>query len=391
MKYNILELIKSNDNVVKKDTAYVWLLMLNDNYLPGIFTSVWSLSRTKTNSNTVVMVTEGVSDDSINILKKVTDYIVKVEYIEYQTVPFKNKRQKELYDSWINKSFTKWQCLRLPFKKIIFLDGDTVVLDNIDHLYKLNAPGGVFTAYSLKPVGKVNNAYVEFYKRFNKTMIGTDGYLKHNTYLSNNLIKELFRVASVPTVVASCILLKPSIIDFKKFIEMLSTNSFVNKNTIMSGSDEQSIAYYYSVYENGPKVGWTLIHHIYNATGFWLKDYFKGNVIRILHYFSDSKPWLLPVDGTKTYKNNENKIVTEKFKDVVLWWSLFIDGLSKNKLINKLNLFNQYYGDNYKLLKNIVMEDKQEFLKENFIDKLNDKSIKTVLDLVGKLNNSKIQ
>jgi hypothetical protein len=158
----------------------------------------------------------------------------------------------------------------------------------------------------------------------------------------------------------------------------------------MSGSDEQSIAYYYSVYENGPKVGWTLIHHIYNSTGFWFKDYYKGNVMRILHLFSDSKPWLLPVDGTKTYKNNDNNIVTEKFKDVVLWWALFIDGLSKNKLINKMYLFNQYYENNYKLVKKLVMEDNQEFIKEHFIDKLNDKSIKSVLDLVGKLNNSKI-
>ncbi len=390
MKYNILELIKSNDNVVKKDTAYVWLLMINDNYLPGIFTSVWSLSRTKPDSNTVVMVTDGVSDNSINILKKITDYVVKVEYIEYQTVPFKHKRQKELYSSWINKSFTKWQSLRLPFKKIIFLDGDTIVLDNIDHLFKLNAPGGVFSTYSLKPIGKIHNAYVEYYKRYNKKMIGTDGYLKHNTFLSNNLIKELFRVGAVPTVVASSILLKPSIIDFIKFIEMLSTNSFINKNTIMSGSDEQSIAYYYSVYENGPKVGWTLIHHIYNSTGFWFKDYYKDDVMRILHFFSDSKPWLLPVDGTKTYKNNDNNIVTEKFKDVVLWWALFIDGLSKNKLINKMYLFNQYYENNYKLVKKLVMEDNQEFIKEHFIDKLNVKSIKSVLDLVGKLNNSKI-
>ena len=91
--------------------AYVWLLMMGDNYLPGILVSAYSLKKTNTKYDLVVLITNDVSQHAINELNKIFDNIVKVEYIikEYQ---YKNKKEKRKYP-WMNKIHTKWNCLNL--------------------------------------------------------------------------------------------------------------------------------------------------------------------------------------------------------------------------------------------------------------------------------------
>ena len=65
------------------DNAYVWLLMKGDSYLPGIFTSVYSIVRTTPDADLVVMVTPDVGSSAIATLSLIATHIVQVKYLQF--------------------------------------------------------------------------------------------------------------------------------------------------------------------------------------------------------------------------------------------------------------------------------------------------------------------
>ncbi len=317
---DVLVLEPSNTSVRKFDKCYVWLLMRGDDYTPGVYTSVHSINRTRackdsldleSNINTVVMVTNDVSENAIRELKKVCDYIVRVDYIQHPTKSLRTERQRNLYSSWNDVSYTKWQMLKLPFKKAIFLDSDIIIIDNIDHLFNLKAPAGVFSSPVAYPSGKLINYYV------NSNIVGDDGYAKHGSIITKSMIKNAMLNNKIEkrttSVTATSILLEPNVEDFNKYINMLKTEfkkEFGFTGNI--GADEQSITYYYSLYNKGPKLDWINIHHRYNFLSWKTENFLNNEMPYIIHFLSQPKPWKLNVN---------------EYNDLVNWYIMFLDGV----------------------------------------------------------------
>src|SRR4051812_46936966 len=64
-----------------KKYAYVMLLMLNDNYLPGALTLAYAIKKQNTIADLVIMVTNDISKEAKDNLRLFYTKIVEVDYI----------------------------------------------------------------------------------------------------------------------------------------------------------------------------------------------------------------------------------------------------------------------------------------------------------------------
>lgn len=289
------------------DNAYVFLLMRGDSYLPGLLAAVYSIHRTNPSADLVVMVTPDISEKTIDIILTVATHIFHVNYLSFNTVIPKSKKQTSHYSSWIDVSYTKWISLTLPYRRIIFFDADIIVLQNVDTLFNLRAPAGCFNCAYVKPLGHIRD--------FLRGPRGPDGYLLHDQPVMPIVINQLLNNYCM-VCCASTILLEPNLLHYYEFcrtMEQLTKNRPFGMRCA-SGADEQSICYFYSNILHMP---FTNIHHRYNHMS--RKDgYFAPNDYAIvMHYNSINKPWKLSYDA---------------WPDVICWYKMIGSYLHDVKL-----------------------------------------------------------
>ncbi len=164
--------------------AYVTLVMKNDKYVAGALVLAHSLRKSGTICPLICMVTSDISVRAVKVLKKFYDHVWTVPYIKHRCVSFKTKRQRDLYQDWIEESFTKWNCIDAKmfgkYDKVIFIDADMLVINNCDkELFSLEPPAMTFSQPWAKPYCShgIDNPY---------------GELKHGFRLSPELVEKGF-------------------------------------------------------------------------------------------------------------------------------------------------------------------------------------------------------
>ena len=336
----------SMSSAPSKDNAYVWLLMKGSSYLPGVFTSVYSVKRTNPKTDLVVMETSDVSEESRNLLLKVATHICEVPYIKVTSKPLKTARQREMYSHWIDCAYTKINLLALPYKKVLFMDADTIHTDSTEDLFSLNAPAAPYANPFVRPLGKLYDHY--------KGPRGKDGYPLHAANISHILVSNILLKGGVLPI-SSSMLLEPSIQDYNDYINMLKGFKIFGFDKCINGYDEQSICYFYSTLK---KKSWTAVHQRYNYIA-W-KDGFleKRDFPKVLHYMSDTKPWHM--------KYNE-------YSDVITWNKMAYEAI-ENTNVNFSDL--QLKEENVLL----ASSETDTFIKK-FID------VDSVLDILLKNTN----
>jgi lipopolysaccharide biosynthesis glycosyltransferase len=267
--------------------AFVWLLMLGDNYLAGALTSAHSFRKYNTLADLVVMVTPDISKETRKILSEVFDKVVEVPYIEVKTKPMRTQKQSEVYNSWISKSYTKWNALSLvDYSTVCMIDADIITLKNIDEIFKLKAPAAVF-----------KSSYTRLYDPYRNP--------KHGSVIKPSQIwKGLTKDSFVAT--AYICLLPTSMDYYAGLIKMITESQPYGFKKCFYGHDEQSISHYLSCYENGPKLPWSAIDPRY---GFNIGKYQmlrKGEYPYTIHYINHPKPWCMK----------------DVWPDLDIWWSL---------------------------------------------------------------------
>ncbi|GFO47441.1 glycogenin-1 [Plakobranchus ocellatus] len=113
------------------DEAFV-TLATNDTYALGCLVLGSSLQRVSTTRQLVVMITSGVSASMRQQLEALFDQTVEVNILDSSdTCNLELLGRPDL-----SCTFTKFHCWRLTqFKKCVFMDADTLVLQNIDDLF----------------------------------------------------------------------------------------------------------------------------------------------------------------------------------------------------------------------------------------------------------------
>lgn len=268
--------------------AFVWLLMMSEDYLAGVLVSAYSFRKKNTKHDLVIMVTPDISDYAKVLLKTIFDHLVVVPYIEVSSKPMRTQNQSKIYDSWISKSYTKWNILSLTkYDKVCMIDADLVILKNIDELFELKVPAAVF-----------KSSYEKLYDPYKNP--------KHGDVIKPYKIWK--GLTTKPSFVATAYLMVlPTSMKYyeglKKMINGKKPYGFPN---CFYGYDEQSISHYLSCYKKGPKLDWYAIDPRY---GFTIGKYHmlkKGEVPYAIHYVNIPKPWLMK----------------DSWPDLDIWWSL---------------------------------------------------------------------
>ncbi len=280
-----------------KKYAYVVLLMINDSYLDGALVCGYSIRKNCILSPTielVCMITEGVSQKAKDALVIIFDKVVVVPLLSVDASSWGSKKQKELYH-WIEYSPTKWNCLALTdYDKVFLLDADMIVLEDLSHVFSFSTPAGVFTSPYMYPYRKPGmwNPYLN---------------IKKGQKIPNKVIQRVLTTPKVSertfAVFGTSVLLKPSVTDYKKFIDLL--NMLMDFGHSASGTDEQLICLFYLKYH--PDKLWTQLGAEYTIIPRFKEWSDQGKTTYIIHYYND-KPW-----------NNPR----EKWPDFEIWWDLY--------------------------------------------------------------------
>lgn len=125
------------------DNQYSWVLLLtNDSYIDGIVTTIKTLQHTETKYPISVIVTKDVCWQNINILLGLKSNIFIVDKIKPKNVEEINIDQLTSLDQkGFHSALSKFYIYNLiEFSKIVYLDSDIWVLQNIDDLF--NYPHG---------------------------------------------------------------------------------------------------------------------------------------------------------------------------------------------------------------------------------------------------------
>lgn len=118
--------------------AYVTLLTDN-NYWRGVLILKECLRRVQSEHPLVCLVTDNVSEQSLNILKKANIETRVIPRVETPTLIYEHNRKNNprMAEVW-KYVLTKFEVFRMvEFEKIIFLDADLYILKNLDHCFNL--------------------------------------------------------------------------------------------------------------------------------------------------------------------------------------------------------------------------------------------------------------
>jgi len=262
--------------------SYVFSVFKNSKYLLAALAAAWSLRRTETREDIVLMVTD-ISDDMIELAKHVFDRIYSVPYLRIHCKPLRTEKQRKRYESWMNVSCTKWNCLALTeYEKIIYLDADILILRNIDELFQLSTPAGTFSSpqargYVLK--GGMNNPYLS---------------LREGDAVKSEMIKEGLIGTNGPsfTVIGTSVVLSPNTTHFSELLNMLAKydkSNLFGYTTCNSGIDEQVLAHFYAYHlPNATKQNFSWTYVSQNSGWIpWHPEWLRKDEWppRVIHYF----------------------------------------------------------------------------------------------------------
>lgn len=261
--------------------AYVTVLYGNNIYLTGAIVLGYTLMKTNTKIDRLILVTPDVSDQYKSFLKTIYTKIIDIEYTQVSLEIFSDKNTR------FRDVFTKLECLNLiQYDKIILLDLDMIVSKNIDHLFKLPTPAACLKKYYI-PYGKL---------------------IPKNIICENNLL--------VGSINAGLMLLKPSKSEWDEIKKDINKNVQILKYKY----PEQD---YISLRYCGQ---WTSITFNYNfqfgLTNRVKKYRYRADDIYVIHYSSSYKPWNDLLD-THNPSNDEIKFKEEHSKYYTLWMNSY--------------------------------------------------------------------
>ena len=125
-------------------------LATNDSYSVGALTLAHSLRRVQTNKKVVIMITEEVGDTMKKVLGEVFDQVIVVDPLDSKDlahlelldrtelgITFTKANTKKIENISSYSRFFQIQCWTLTdYTKCVFLDADTLILQNSDELFE---------------------------------------------------------------------------------------------------------------------------------------------------------------------------------------------------------------------------------------------------------------
>ena len=118
-------------------------MLTNNSYIDGVITTIMTLQHTNTNYPISVLVTNDVCTENISILLGLNAHVLLVDKIKprHEDYEVETDVLVHLKQKGFHSALSKFYIYNLTqFQKIVYLDSDTWVLQNIDDLF--NYPNG---------------------------------------------------------------------------------------------------------------------------------------------------------------------------------------------------------------------------------------------------------
>jgi lipopolysaccharide biosynthesis glycosyltransferase len=331
--------------------AYATLVMGDPKYIAGAITLLTSLKISGTKYDIICLITPDIFT-YVELLREYFTSVFVVDYIKISTKPFKSYKRNNMYN-WINKSYTKYAIMDLiHYEKVCFIDADSIVSNNIDHLFKLQTPVGVFSNHwfdTIQPNERINLKTCNYYIDV-KPLGQIKPKLIHQSLTKNGFVAS-----------GNLLILSPNRFEFKEMIENAKSLEPFGFNC-SSGGDEQLICYYQSIIK---KRDWVCLKQPYNVVPWKLNEtLLTGQKPYIIHFNMTPKPWnterLKWIDNEIwwEYANNVSKIdsvlkiLEIEYKNVKLTYCPFCHIIDKNK--QKNNNVNKQIRHNLLHCKNLI-------------------------------------
>ena len=256
--------------------AYVTVLYGNNIYLTGALVLGYSLKRTKSIHDRIILITPDVGNENQLYLSKIYTHTIPITYTNVSPEIFSEQNTR------FRDVFTKLECLSLiQYNKIILLDLDMIVAKNIDHLFNLIPPAACIKKYYV-PYGKI---------------------IPQNMICKNNKL--------VGSINAGLMLLKPDLKELDDIKIEINKSKQINKYKYPE-QDYLSLRYCEK---------WRSITFNYNfqfgLTKRVKKTKYKIDDIYVIHYSSSYKPWNVLVEHELTEDEKKFMELHKKYYD--LW------------------------------------------------------------------------
>lgn len=230
--------------------AYVAVMYGSNIYLTGALVLGYSLMKTATNFDRIILVTPDTSTEYKSYLTHFYTHVIDIEYTMVSSNIFSEEATR------FRNVFTKLECLALvQYQKIILLDLDMVIAKNIDHLFTLASPAACLKKF-----------YVPYGQKIPGHMICKNDKL-------------------VGSINAGLMLLKPDVDEWNAIKQDIGTDIQIRKYKYPE-QDYLSLRYCNQ---------WTSITFNYNfqfgLTQRVKKYHYKIDDIYVIHYSSSYKPW----------------------------------------------------------------------------------------------------
>ena len=314
--------IKIDNNITKTKTktknlftkyAITTLLFNNDSYLPGILLLGSSIRKImpksyEKNITLCCMVTYDISKEARNLILKIYDRIIDVDYLKIPSKLIKHNvpKMRDVY----SKTFTKLRIFEMTeYVKVLFLDADMLVLKkDVFSLFNLNTPASIF-------LGKLNNNpkdryYKEFTENgrlFKQFQIKYCNWKGKGKELHGNLIPydqyENEKANDGMNIETSVLLITPSVLITKQIDNYLQ--NIIKKNIKIRGDTEMiSRMFKDKIYAIEPRF-----------FGRWVNPENHPELV-VLDLYGNQKPWdITSFDELLKYSN---------VGDVSYWWKMYM-------------------------------------------------------------------
>lgn len=269
----------------------------NDRDYKGALLLNYNLKKYNHKYNLACIVLEGVSDKIKNILKKLN--IILYEF-NLKNILLEFHFSEEFSNYLVNKNYYgKFLIFKLTeYDKIIYLDTDLLIKENIDHLFTYDVTDN--KTYMTYDVGQRGNDLVFRKKDFNSGVI----------------------------------VLKPSIYTYSKCYQSL--NYFENnKNELFT---DQTIL---NLLNKNNDINVNYLNFKYNYIAILANTKIIEDMPVIIHFILHPKPWQI-IDMDESILNTH--VYSDSKKYFEEWIDIYFDMVKEQN--NKMNIYNRYFNYN---------------------------------------------
>ena len=335
----------------KPKYAITTLLFGSDSYLPGILLLGSSIRQILPKEyekyfTLCCMVTPDINKSTRDIILKIYDKLIEVDYL--QISPHLIKHKEEKIRNIYSKTFTKLRIFEMiEYDKVLFLDADIIVLKkDIFSLFNLNTPAVVF-------LGKLSNKPTErYFKDFNEGRLFKQFQNKYCNWkgkeLHGNLIPydkyENENISNGMNIETSLLLITPSKFtssEIQKYLQNIK-----HKNIKISGDTELISRFFKNkLYAIEPRF-----------FGRWVNPEEHPELV-VLDLYGNEKPWDI--------KKFTELLLFIDVGDIPYWWNTYI----------------KYYEEEYSKYDNKMLDILYKTIKDEYYNKYHNKIYNKVIEI----------